>query len=176
MANEKPPAAAEAAPSGEAAAPKKSTMKMAMGAGIVLVLEIATVFLTLKMASGPKPAIADMPKPAETQAAEKDLEVKLIDAKLPNNLSGRLFLYDLAVVAKVGEKNKDKVTELFTEREAEIRDQIRTIVASSDPTSLAEPGLETIKRQIGYQIEQDIGKDLIKEVLIPKCTAIPMGF
>jgi flagellar basal body-associated protein FliL len=179
MASEKAPAA-PAPPAAEAAAPeggkKKSSMRMALGAGVVLALEIATVVVTLKLSSGPKQVIAEVPVPAKAESIEKDAEVKLIDAKLPNRQGGPLFLYDLAVVAKVADKNKDKVTELFTEREAEIRDQIRTIIASSDPKSLSEPGLETIKRQIRYQIEQDIGKDLIKEVLIPKCTAIQTGY
>jgi flagellar basal body-associated protein FliL len=175
MANDKapPPPAAEAA----AEAPKKKAgMKMAIAAVIVLGLEGGTVAVTMKLAAGPRPVAAEAPIDAQKEAVVKDAEVKLIDAKLPNSLSGRMYLYDLQVVAKVGEKNKEKVTELFTEREAEIRDKIRTIVASASPASLAEPGLETIRRQISYQLEQDIGKDLLKEVLIPKCTRFQTEF
>ena len=61
------------------------------------------------------------------------------------------------------------MTDLFKERDGEIRDQIRTIVAASLPEALAEPGLETIRRQIpSIQLEEDIGKDLIKESLDPQ--------
>ena len=120
--------------------------------------------------------VADVPlKPAEPE--EKDVEVELMKDRLPNNVGGRPFTYDLQIFAKVNEKDKAKATDLFTSRDAETRDRIRTIIASSDPKSLGEPGLETLRRQIAYQLEQDLGKDgkdLVKEVLIPKCTPNPV--
>jgi flagellar basal body-associated protein FliL len=179
MASEKPaekPAAAPPAAEASEAPAKKSGMKMIVAAAVVLVLEGATVALTMSLASGPKKVIADVPATAPKEIVERDTEVKIIDAKLPNKMEGRLFLYDIQVVAKVSEKNKEKVTELVGERDAEIRDQVRTIIASSDPKSLSEPGLETLKRQISYQLELDIGKDLLKDVLIPKCTPIQAQF
>jgi flagellar basal body-associated protein FliL len=173
MASEKSAAAPAASAAEEKAAPqKKGGMKMIIAAIAVVLLEVGTVVVTVKMSAGPKAAMAEQPATATTAATEKDVEVKLIADKLPNNQSGRLWMYDMQIVAKVAEKKKEKVAELLTERESEIRDRIRTIVASSDPKSLAEPGLETLRRQIAYQLEQDIGKELVKEVLIPKCTPI----
>jgi flagellar basal body-associated protein FliL len=173
MANEKPAAAPAApAPEEKAAPQKKGGLKMIIAAVAVVLLEVGTVVVTVKMSSGPRAAMAEHPATATTEAVEKDAEVKLIADKLPNSQSGRLWMYDMQIVAKVSEKKKEKVTALLTERESEIRDRIRTIVASSDPKSLAEPGLETLRRQIAYQLEQDIGKELVKEVLIPKCTPI----
>ena len=173
MANEKPVAAPPAPPAEEKDAPrKKGGMKMIVAAAVVVLLEAGTVAVTVKMSSGPRPALAETPATATAAAAEKDAEVKLVEAKLYNSQSGKLWLYDMQVVAKVSDKDKEKVTGLFAEHESEIRDRIRTIIASSDPKSLAEPGLETIRRQIAYQLEQDVGKDLVKEVLIPKCTPI----
>jgi flagellar basal body-associated protein FliL len=173
MATEKPAPAPVAATDDKNETPRKSnSLKIVAAAAVVVLLEVATVVATVKLATGPRAAIAEQPATAAAVATERDVEVKLIDAKLPNSLSGRTWLYDLAVVAKVAEKNKEKVTSLFAERESQIRDRVRTIVASSDPKALAEPGLETVRRQISYQLEQDLGKDLIKEVLIPKCTPI----
>jgi flagellar basal body-associated protein FliL len=171
MANDKAPApAAEVA----AAAPKKAGMKLALAAAVVLGLEAATIGVTMKLAGGPSTAgAAELPIQKKEEVVERDVEVKLISERLPNSLSGRQYLYDLQVVVKVSDKNKPKVAELFSERDAEIRDQVRTIIASSDPNSLTEPGLETLRRKISYQLEQVIGKDLLKEVLIPKCTPIP---
>ena len=173
MANEKPAAAPPAPAAEEKSAPKKKGgMKMIVAAALVVLLEVGTVVVTVKMSSGPAQVLAGPPATATAAAVEKDVEVKLVEAKLSNSQSGRLWLYDMQVVAKVSEKSKEKLTALFAEHESEIRDRIRTIIASSDPKSLAEPGLETIRRQIAYQLEQDIGKDLVKEVLIPKCTPI----
>jgi flagellar basal body-associated protein FliL len=173
MADKKEKEAASAAPAGEEKAPaKKGGMKLIIAAAVVVVLEVGTVLVTVKMSSGPKAAMAEIPATATAPAVEKDAEVKLVTEKFPNTQSGKLWLYDMQVVAKVSEKNKEKVTALLAEREAEVKDRIRTIIVSSDPKSLAEPGLETLRRQIAYQLEQDIGKELIKEVLIPKCTPI----
>jgi flagellar basal body-associated protein FliL len=174
MASEKPAKPAEPAPEGEA--PKKGGKKTILVAAVVLLLEGATVAVTMVMAGGPRRAVADVPTPAPKEAVEKDAEVKIIEAKLPNSREGHLYLYDLQIVAKVGEKNKEKVTELFSERDAQIRDHIRTVIAGFDPKSLTEPGLETLRRQVSYQLEQDVGKDLVKEVLIPKCTPIRMDY
>jgi flagellar basal body-associated protein FliL len=160
---------AEEKPS-EAPAKKKLPMNLIVTAVAVLALEGGTVGLMLKMSGGPKRVEAEPVATAPAPEVIKDVEVPIVDAKLPNNLSGHLFLYDIAVVAKVSEKNKDKVTDLLTDRAAELKDRIRTIVASSDPKYLNEPGLETLRRQINYQLDQDLGPDLIKDLLIPKCT------
>ncbi|HVT82140.1 MAG TPA: hypothetical protein VHM90_15970 [Phycisphaerae bacterium] len=168
---EKPAAEKPAADEGKDAAPKKKGgLKMIIAGAVVVLLEVGTVFVTAKMAGGPKPTIAAPPASAPAEKIEKDVEVKLIDADLPNSSRGKIYIYHLTVVAKVPEKNKEKVTDLFKEHEAEFRDQVRTIFASSDAKMLDEPALETLRRQMSYQLEQDIGKDLIKELLIPKCT------
>jgi flagellar basal body-associated protein FliL len=176
MANEKPPAssAPAAAPAEKTDAPKKKgSMKMVIVAAAVVLMEVGTVVLTVSLSSGPRSVTASVPTSAPAEKVEKDVEIKLISEQYPNTQSGKLWHYSLQVVLKVPEKNKEKVTDLFAQRESEIRDQIRTIVASSDTASLAEPGLETLRRKISYQLEQTMGKDLIKEVLIPKCTPSP---
>jgi flagellar basal body-associated protein FliL len=148
-------------------------LKMALVAGAVVGLEIGTVGMTMMISGGPKKIIADVPAAPTTAPAPKEVEVKLVEARLPNSQGGgRLYLYDLQVVTTTEETNKAKVTELFAEKEASIRDRIRTIIARSDPKTFSEPGLETLRRQIAYELEQAVGKDLIKEVLIPKCTPI----
>lgn len=157
-------------PEAEAAPKKKLPIKMIATALAVVLLEAGTVGGMWMMSSGPKRVEAEPPATAPAEKVIKDTEVPIVDAKLPNNQGGRLYLYDITVVAKISEKDKEKVTSLLQERAAEIKDKIRTIVASSEPKSLNEPGLETLRRQITYQLEQDLGQDLIKELLIPKCT------
>jgi len=53
-----------------------------------------------------------------------------------------------------------------------IQDRIRTIIAQSDPEKLSgglEPGLETLRRQVKYQLDEIIGPEMIDEVLVPRC-------
>lgn len=168
---------ADSAAATEEAPKKKMPMKVIGMALFVVILEVATVGGTMMLSGGPKRAAAvDMPTTAPQAVVEKDVEVPIIEAKLPNAQRGKLYLYDLQVVAKVSEKNKVAVTGLLNERASEVKDRIRTIVASSDPASLSEPGLETLRRQINYQLEQDLGRDMIKELLIPKCTPFRAEF
>jgi flagellar basal body-associated protein FliL len=174
MAGKEAPKAEAAAPA-EAKPKKKFPLQMIIVAAAVVVLEGATVGVMMMTSGGPKRAMADQaPTTQPAVVVEKDAEVPILDAKqdgkLPNSSSGHLYLYDIQVVAKVNDKDKEKVSGILTERSAEIRDKIRTIIASSEKKTLDEPGLETLRRQIAYQLQQDIGKDLIKELLIPKCT------
>ena len=57
-------------------------------------------------------------------------------------------------------------------RKALITDRIRTIIAQTDPEKLgggSEPGLETLRRQVKYQLDHIVGEGLIDEVLVPRC-------
>ena len=173
MANDKSaaPKTAETPATAEAPAKKSGMPKMVIMAAFVLALEGGTVGLMKMYFGGAKQVTAANIPDDASKAAAKEVEIKLLDAHLPNRLSGgNLYIYDLQVVTTTEESNKKQLTELFNEREASIRDRIRTIVASADPKTLSEPGLETLRRQIAYQLEEAVGKELIKEVLIPRCT------
>jgi len=178
MASDKPaPAPAAPAADDKSEAPKKGgNFKVMIAAIVVVLLEVGTVATTMKLSSGPPKALAEQAKTQPAAEVERFAEVKLIvDAKLPNSKSGKVWLYHLWVVAKVAERDKEKVTLLFGQREAEVNDKVRAIVASADPKALnEEPGFETIRRQIAFELEQDLGKNdqcqsLIKEVFIPAC-------
>ena len=65
-----------------------------------------------------------------------------------------------------------QVKETLKDREALIKDRVRTIIAQSDPEKLvggSEPGLETLRRQVKYQLDTIVGEGMIEEVLVPKC-------
>ena len=68
--------------------------------------------------------------------------------------------------------NEDKAKTTLSENSSLIKDRIRTIIAQSDPEKLgggSEPGLETLRRQIKYQLEEVLGEGIVEEVLVPKC-------
>ena len=114
--------------------------KMGMMAALVLVLEGGTVAGTMMLSSGPRKVVADVPiKPLEPE--EKNVEVDLVKGTLPNNVSGRLFMYDLQIFAKVNEKDKARATELFAARDAETRDRIRYDHCHANPKASANRGL-----------------------------------
>jgi flagellar basal body-associated protein FliL len=102
----------------------------------------------------------------------KTVEINVLDFRAPNKLSGRTFLYDVSIYVVVKSDFEERVKATIGDSEALIKDRIRTIIAQSDPEKLgggSEPGLETLRRQVKYQLDEIIGEGLISEVLIPRC-------
>ncbi|MBA3273477.1 MAG: hypothetical protein H0T11_06345 [Chthoniobacterales bacterium] len=105
-------------------------------------------------------------------AKKKTLELKVLDFRAPNKQSGRTFLYDVSIYAVTKSEFETQVTSTITDRTALITDRVRTIIAQSDPEKLgggSEPGLETLRRQVKYQLDEIVGEGMISEVLIPRC-------
>lgn len=179
-AEEKKPAAVPAAKGGML----KSTPALL---GIVMVMEAAILFLGFKMFGGvPKSAHgADFvdAKAGESGKGQggsgagkmpgKDwVEVTVVSFKSPNKASGRTLLIDVSISVLCKAEAKDTLEGAIEKRKATIQDRIRTIIAQSDPEKLsggAEPGLETFRRQVKYQLEEIVGEGMIEEVLVPRC-------
>lgn len=99
-------------------------------------------------------------------------EIVAIEMRAPNKLSGRTFLYDVSIYVSVKNANLEAVKTQLEARKALISDRVRTIIAQSDPSKLdggKEPGLETLRRQVKYQLDEMLGPGLIDEVLVPRC-------
>jgi flagellar basal body-associated protein FliL len=100
------------------------------------------------------------------------VEIQLVDSRFPNKVSGRTFLYDVNMYVSVKAENEDKVKKKIADNDALIKDRLRTIIAQSDPEKLgggSEPGLETLRRQVKFQLDEIIGENMIEEVLVPRC-------
>ena len=118
-------------------------------------------------------------KAAKAADPKKSFELSVVEFRAPNKLGGRTFLYDVSIWAIVRGSNKSKVESAIKDREALIKDRVRTIIAQSDPDKLiggTEPGLETLRRQVKYQLDEIIGEGLIDEVLVPKCIPFRTDF
>lgn len=103
---------------------------------------------------------------------KKTLELKVLDFRAPNKQSGRTFLYDVSIYVVTKSEFEAQVTSTITDRTALITDRVRTIIAQSDPEKLgggSEPGLETLRRQVKYQLDEIVGEGMVSEVLIPRC-------
>jgi flagellar basal body-associated protein FliL len=159
--------------------------------GGAMVLEAAVLFAGFKMLGGGAPkhaegaelvaegAAADTPEAKAAADKKKPAEIPVVEFKAPNKLSGRAFIYDVSIVAVVKSADKEMVETAIKEREALIKDRVRTIIAQSDPEKLgggSEPGLETLRRQVKYQLDQIVGAGVIEEVLVPRCIPFRSDF
>jgi len=109
---------------------------------------------------------------AATVDKKKPVEMQIVDFRAPNKQSGRTFLYDVTIFAVTKVEFKERVEATIKEREALIKDRVRTIIGQMDPEKLgggSEPGLETLRRQVKYQLDEIVGEGMIDEVLVPRC-------
>jgi hypothetical protein len=192
--------AAGAAPADKAGKKGGLLSKTPVLLGAVMVLEAVLLFAGFKMLGGGSPRAASGAELATEEGEADDhgatphgdghgggdgkpksgdkkkfVELNVLDFKAPNKLSGRTFLYDVSIFVVTRGDRGEKVKEKLKEREALIKDRVRTIIAQSDPEKLAggkEPGLETLRRQVKYQLDEIIGEGMIDEVLVPKCIPI----
>lgn len=154
--------------------------------GIAMTLEAVVLFAGFKfLGGGAKPAHADTVS-EEGSAKEgegkdgakpkldkkKTFEVKVVQMSAPNSRDGRTFLYDVWIVARVKGEHKEQVEAAINDNAATIQDRIRTIIGQSDREKLgggSEAGLETLRRQVKFQLDEILGENLVEEVVIPRC-------
>jgi len=97
--------------------------------------------------------------------------------RVPNCNGSRTLLYSVKVAARVHSKEKDEVREFLEMRKSTIEDIISRVIRSAEEKHLAEPGLETLKRQVRFELSTLIGDEhKIEQILIPECMPIPAGF
>jgi flagellar basal body-associated protein FliL len=198
---EKKPDSAPALAGGEKKASAKGGLltKMPVMLGGVMVLEAAVLFAGFKFLGGGSPKLVhgaelvseshephghddvDGHSTGPSAAIEKSklVEMQVLDFRSPNKTSGRTYLYEVSIFLVTKAEFQDKVKNIISEREALIKDRVRTIIAQSDPEKLgggSEPGLETLRRQVKYQLDEIIGDGLIEEVLVPKCIPFRTDF
>jgi flagellar basal body-associated protein FliL len=151
--------------------------------GAVMLIEAVVLFAGFKFIGGaPKSAAAVEIAPEGAPASvdgkppvtdpKSIVELQLVDFRAPNKQSGRTFVYDVSIFVTTKIVTGDKVKDLISSHDALIKDRIRTIIAEMDPDKLgggSEPGLETLRRQVKYQLDQIIGDGLVDEVLVPRC-------
>ena len=164
--------------------------------GLVMVLEAVVLFAGFKfLGGGPKSASAvelahdegggehgegkSDGKSSKKSDKDKFVELNVVDFKAPNSQNGRRYLYDVSVFVSVKSEAEAKVKDMIKDRDALIKDRIRTIIGQMDPEKLgggSEPGLETLRRQVKAQLENIIGDGMIDEVLVPRCIPFRADF
>src|SRR5688572_29850426 len=156
--------------------------------GGVMLIEAAVLFAGFKFLGGPAPAAGAELAHDDAAHGEKSrggasngsaasdkksfVEVEVLSFRAPNKQSGRTFLYDVSIYVVAKADREELVKKTFESRKALITDRVRTIIAQSDPEKLgggSEPGLETLRRQVKYQLDEIVGEGVIEEVLVPRC-------
>lgn len=105
--------------------------------------------------------------------AKKVVELPVLEMRAPNKVSGRMLIIDVSIKVAVKADKEESVKATIAARQGLITDRVRTIIAQSDPEKLgggAEPGLETLRRQVKHQLDEIFDKGTIEEVLVPRCT------
>lgn len=102
------------------------------------------------------------------------VEVEMLTKfRVPNDKSGRMFIYDFDLAVKVSSKRKDEIDRLVAERRGELSDRVARIIRGNESAVLNEPDLKTLRMQIRNAIGELVGDpEVVQEVLIPRC--VPM--
>ena len=187
-------------------APEKAAEKKPAGGGLLsktpvlvggaMMIEAVVLLAGIWIFRGNKPAaaqaeIAGISKPGEeghgeggtATAGPEDkkrlVEVAVVDFKALNRRSGHTYVYAVSIVATTKAEFEEQVKKKITDRGSLIKDRVRTIIAESDPDKLgggSEPGLETLRRQVKFQLDEIVGEGLIDEVLVPQCMPFRTDF
>ena len=115
---------------------------------------------------GAAPAAAATPTgPAEVMV--------LKNFRVPNNKSGRLFIYDMDVSIVVAAADKERLEKTIKERSGEISDAVAQIMRRATDRTLSEDDLRALRHQLKEGL-LEILKDekLVQRVLIPRFVPI----
>lgn len=179
MADKEQPKApgAEEAAKGDTPAKKGKMLTFAIFGG-VMIIEGVAIFATMKMLGHePDPTVGMEVLHVTSKPWEESMELPVVSVRVPNTNGARTMLYSVKIVARVSTKEKDKVKEFLEKRKSTIEDTLSRVIRSSEEKHLAEPGLETLKRQVRFELNSLVGDEhLIEQVLIPECMPIPAGY
>lgn len=158
------------------AAPRRFSKKTL---GIVLAVAVVqglAFFLIFKLAGGtPEPAHGEGSHALEAKPAVGFSEVSLLKSfKVPNDKTGRLWIYDIDLSVVVKEDRKGRMLKIAEARAAEIGDRVARIVRAATDQMLREDDLEVLRGQLAEALaEVTEDESLIERVLIPRFVPIP---
>jgi flagellar basal body-associated protein FliL len=178
MADEQPPTPAEAIET-PAAPEKRKKPFLTFGIfGGVMIVEGLAIFLVMKsFGTHPDPTKGLEGLQPTTQAWTETQEFDVASLRVLNRNGPRAMLYSVRIVITAPASKKDKMEEFLKSRKSTIEDVISQVLRSAEEKYMAEPGLETLRRQLRFEINSLLKDDtVIDQVLIPEFTPLPTGF
>ena len=149
---------------------KKKILTVGIVVGIML-LEGVGVFVLVRMTSGPPEAAAggEVVEDPNQVIEQMDAELPLADCDAINRKVGQSIVVHLSLSVRVAAPDADRAAKLIEKRQSTIKDRVQMILRSADPQHLNEPNLDTVKRQVKFELDKILEDDqLIQEVLIPQ--------
>lgn len=149
---------------------------------VMLLVEGAAIVGIMTMFGGPSEVVAQPGLFGEAASPElQPIEIQLLQERLTNNASGRIFIYDTEIQIVTQERHREAVQNVMDNRMASIRTGISKIFAAAEHSYYAEPGLETLTRQVTEFLhsifpEDGEGEEMVTGVLIPKCMGFPADY
>ncbi len=140
-------------------------LMLAEGVGIYLAMKtLGTDPQAVEANAGDEKGVGPDGQPADAM----DVELAICKLDAFNKKTGKLLMIHIEVVVIVSPEERKRIEKLIELRQKTISDRITTIIRNADPKYLNEPQLETIRRQIKFELDKIVGaEDLVKEVLIP---------
>lgn len=154
---------------------KKSALKRFKPIIIVAALMIGEgvgIFALMKVLSGPPEstiAAEDADALGDPLNLDDKVEVDICEVDAFNRKEGRLYVYNISLSALIPAESVEKMQNFVDVRNASIKDRVQFVIRAADPKHLNDPSLETIKRQLKFELNNLLGgEELIEEVLIGK--------
>ncbi|HWL95144.1 MAG TPA: hypothetical protein VNT79_16615 [Phycisphaerae bacterium] len=166
-------------PAGGSPAKKpKSYATIGMVGGLMLIEGVGIFFAMKFFGAEPDPTVGMEHLEVTTQPFGDSKEIEVARVRVQNANGAKPMLYSVTIGIKVPADKESTISEDFLKnRKATVTDVISRIIRSADGAHLGEPGLETLKRKIHFELGELLGeKEVIEEVLIPEFTPVPMGF
>ncbi len=165
----------------EMPAPQKGGRKTLLLVAGLLLAEAGGIFAVMKFMGGPSP-VQGVEVDLRAEAEQNRLiEMPVIQEKLPNQSTGRIWLYDTEVFISIKARHQASVEKILTERSAEIRAGIRAIWAKANHEDFKEPQLQKLTSQTAEYLNRLVpadeeGQPRIEKVLISRCNGFRADF
>lgn len=150
----------------------KGSLKTIIIVAAVLLIEGATIMGTMYFSGGPSEASAG--QDPSILAADKQVEVLLLEGKFDNRMAGVTYLYETEIYITTRNANKEFVEKTIEANKAAITVDVGAVFRRAEPAVFQEPTYATLSRQIKAALDQRFGKDdknepVVHDVLILKC-------
>ena len=138
--------------------------------GAIMLLEGVGIFVVVRMTRETPPSEAgEMAENPDQLLDQMDAELALVECDAINRKSGQSIVVHLSISVRVAAGDQDHAATLIERRQDTLKDRVQMILRSADPQHLNEPNLDTLKRQVKFEVDKILGDDkLVLEVLIPQ--------